>query len=117
MLDLALRSYRRAAGTGIGGPAERRAAMIYEMMGRYMEAIASLDRAVAIDPTDTTAWMGRGFVFWRLEMWPEALASFERAIVTSPEDRYPRYCRAVTAEEMAKKKEKMPMERVTDRTL
>ncbi|MDF0592423.1 tetratricopeptide repeat protein [Methanotrichaceae archaeon M04Ac] len=104
MLDLALRSYQRAAGTGGGGPAEKRAAMIYEMMGRYMEAIASLDRAVAIDPTDTTAWMGRGFVFWRLEMWPEALASFERAIATSPKDGYPRYCRAVTAEEMAKKR-------------
>lgn len=104
-LDPALKLYMRAAGIDSGNTAMKRSALVFGMMGRYMEAIASLDRATEIDPSDHQIWMHRGFLFWRLERWNDALASFERAAATSPEDGYARYCISVTAEEIRRAKE------------
>jgi len=105
-LDPALKLYRKAARIDPGNSAEKRSALVLGMMGRYMEAIASLDRAIEIDPLDRHPWMHRGFLFWRLERWKDALASFERAAALSPEDGYVRYCIGVTAEEMRRAKER-----------
>ncbi len=80
--------------------------MVYGMMGRYMEAIASINRAIDIDPSDHQAWMHRGFLFWRLERWYDACASFKRAAALCPEDGYARHCISVTAEEMKRSKER-----------
>jgi len=103
-LDLALNSYRRAARIRPSSSAERRSALVLGMMGRYMEAIGSLDRAAEMEPLDPMPWIFRGFIFWRLERWQEATASFERAVALRPEDGYARYCRAISAEEMNKRR-------------
>jgi tetratricopeptide (TPR) repeat protein len=103
-LDPALKSYRKAAGIDPGNLAEKRSALVLGMMGRYMEAIGSIERATKIDPFDHQAWMHRGFLLWRLGWWQDALASFERASALSPEDGYARYCRSLTAEEMMKRR-------------
>jgi len=105
-LDPALKLYLKAAGIDSGNTAMKRSALVYGMMGRYMEAIASLDRAIEIDPSDHQIWMHRGFLFWRLERWNDALSSFERAAATSPEDGYARHCIGVTAEEIRRAKER-----------
>ncbi|MGC9514613.1 hypothetical protein, partial [Methanocrinis sp.] len=44
-LDPALKLYRKAAGIDPGSSAVKKSAVVLGMMGRYMEAIASLDRA------------------------------------------------------------------------
>ena len=103
-LDIALKSYRKAARVHPSSSAEKKAALVLGMMGRYMEAAASLDRAAKIDPQDPETWIFRGFLFWRLLRWEEALASFERAIALRPEDGYPRYYRDIAAEETAKRR-------------
>lgn len=90
----------RATEKDPGNAAAKRAARVYGMMGRYMEAIASIDRAAAIDPADAGPWMGRGFLLLRLERRRDALECFERAAALDPEDRYARYLIAETAEEM-----------------
>lgn len=105
-LNPALKLYLKAAGIDPGNTAMKRSALVFGMMGRYMEAIASLDRAIEIDPSDHEAWMHRGFLFWRLEKWNDALASFERAAALCPEDGYARHCIGVTAEEIRKAKER-----------
>jgi tetratricopeptide (TPR) repeat protein len=105
-LDPALKLYQKAAEIDSGNTAIKRSALVFGMMGRYMEAIASLDRAIKIDPSDHQIWMHRGFLFWRLERWDDALASFERAAAASPEDGYARHCIGVTAEEIRMTKER-----------
>lgn len=99
-LDLALKAYSKAARADPGTSAEKKVAQVYGMMGRYMEAIASLDRAAAIDPADSFAWMGRGFLFLLLEMRRKALESFKRAAYLDPENGYARYLIFETAEEI-----------------
>ncbi len=103
-LDPALKSYRKATRIDPGNSAEKKSALVFGMMGRYMEAIASLDQATKIDPFDHQVWMHRGFLLWRLERWREALASFERAAALDPEDGYARHCWIVTAEEMKRRR-------------
>ncbi len=103
-LDLALKLYRKAAMIDPGSSAEKRSATVLGMMGRYMEAIASLDRAAKIDHFDHEIWMHRGFLFLRLERWQDALASFERAAALSPEDGYARYLRMEMAEEAKRRR-------------
>lgn len=102
-LDPALKAYLRGAESDPGNVAAKRAALVYGMMGRYMEAVAFLDRAAAIDPADGDPWMHRGFLFLRLERRRDALESFERAAVFDPEDGYVRYLMVETAEEMRRK--------------
>jgi Flp pilus assembly protein TadD len=54
--------------------------------GRYSEAIATLDQALAIDPTISEAWYERGTALGRLGRPAEALNSFDRAIALNPND-------------------------------
>jgi tetratricopeptide (TPR) repeat protein len=105
-LDPALKFYQKAVRIDPGNSAEKKSATIFGMMGRYMEAIASLDRATKIDPLDHQAWMHRGFLFWRLERWQDALASFGRASALSPEDGYARYCWMQAADEIKRRRDR-----------
>ena len=99
-LDPSLKAYSKAARIDPGNSAEKKSALVLGMMGRYMEAIAAIDRAIEIDPSDGSAWMHRGFLFLRLDRRREALASFERAIALDPGNDYARFCRTETAEEI-----------------
>ncbi|PSF39366.1 hypothetical protein C7H19_00845 [Aphanothece hegewaldii CCALA 016] len=49
-------------------------------------AIASFDRAIAIDPEDAQAWHNRGSALGMLGRFEEALVSFDRAIALDPEN-------------------------------
>jgi tetratricopeptide (TPR) repeat protein len=53
-------------------------------LGRYPEALAAADRAVAIASDDAAAWNQRSLVLLRLERYPEALAAADRATTTNP---------------------------------
>ena len=99
-LDPALKAFSKAARIDPGNSAEKKCALVLGMMGRYMEAISSIDRAAEIDPSDGVAWMHRGFLFLRLERRREALACFERALALDPENDYARYRCTETAEEI-----------------
>ncbi|WP_448572529.1 tetratricopeptide repeat protein, partial [Trichothermofontia sp.] len=55
--------------------------------GRYEEAIACYDKALAIKP-DYVVWDGRGTAFWYLQRYEEALASYDRALELSPNSHY-----------------------------
>lgn len=54
--------------------------------GRYSEAIAALDQALAIDPTISEAWYNRGTILGKTGRPAEAINSFDRAIALNPND-------------------------------
>jgi Flp pilus assembly protein TadD len=53
--------------------------------GRFAEALASFDAALALEPSSAELCNSRGNALRRLKRLPEALASYERAIALSPE--------------------------------
>jgi Flp pilus assembly protein TadD len=59
-------------------------AMRLEMQGQTAEALADLDRALKLDPSDFTAANARGHCLLRLERGGEALEAFDRAIALEP---------------------------------
>jgi len=54
--------------------------------GRYSDALASLDKAIAIDPSMSEAWYNRGTALNNLGLNTEAVASFDKAIAINPND-------------------------------
>lgn len=54
--------------------------------GRYEEAVAAFDQAVAIDPGYAEAWRNRGLSLALLGRADESEQSFSKAISLSPED-------------------------------
>jgi len=53
---------------------------------RYEEAIASYDRALAINPDDHGVWNIRGIALFNLGQFEEAIASYDRALAINPDD-------------------------------
>jgi len=47
---------------------------------RYTEALAAVERSLALDDTNMAAWYARGTYLAMLARYDEALASFERAL-------------------------------------
>ncbi|MBH8566327.1 tetratricopeptide repeat protein [Nostoc sp. CENA67] len=52
--------------------------------GNYEESIASLDRAIALNPKYATAWNNRAATQWYLGRYSEAIASSDRATTINP---------------------------------
>ena len=52
--------------------------------GRYQEAFADYDRAIALDPKFALAYNSRGFVYYNLKENEKALADYDRAIALDP---------------------------------
>ncbi len=52
--------------------------------GRYSEAIAAFDQALAIDPSFSEAWYNRGTTLSNLGRYSEALNSLDRAVALNP---------------------------------
>ena len=57
-----------------------------EQLGRYEEALAALDQALALNPRDASAWTIRGEALANLNHQEEALSSFEQALTINPEN-------------------------------
>lgn len=58
----------------------------HHMMGRYDEAVASFDQAVALDQNLSVAWRNRGLSLSFLGRTDESEASFSRALSLEPEN-------------------------------
>jgi predicted O-linked N-acetylglucosamine transferase (SPINDLY family) len=61
--------------------------------GRYEEALASYDRAIALDPDYAYAFCNRGVVLERLDRWDAACESYDRAVALAPDDPLAHYNR------------------------
>lgn len=53
--------------------------------GRFEEAIACFDEAIAIDPDFAEAWFGKGISCYNLRRCDEALTCFDEAIAIDPD--------------------------------
>ncbi|MBW4617809.1 MAG: tetratricopeptide repeat protein [Cyanosarcina radialis HA8281-LM2] len=53
--------------------------------GKYQEAIAAFDRAIAIDPKYAEAWQMRGYALLCWQKYAEALTAYDRALQIQPE--------------------------------
>jgi tetratricopeptide (TPR) repeat protein len=54
-------------------------------LGNATEAIASYDKAIAINPNSATAWNYRGNALFSLDRYTEAIASYDKAIAIKPD--------------------------------
>ncbi|EKU98480.1 TPR repeat-containing protein [Leptolyngbya sp. PCC 7375] len=55
-------------------------------LGHYVEAIASYDKALNINPDDHNAWIGKGTALEKLRKYKEALISHNKALEIKPDD-------------------------------
>jgi serine/threonine protein kinase/Tfp pilus assembly protein PilF len=53
-------------------------------LGRFEEAIACFDRALAIEPRDAMAWSNKGAVLVELGRCEDAIACFDKALASDP---------------------------------
>lgn len=54
------------------------------MDGRYIEAIISFDKAIAINPDNAAVWSSRGFALNKLGRYAEAVAAYDKVIDIYP---------------------------------
>ena len=67
----------------------------HHAMGRYEEAVAAYDQAVATDPENGEAWRNRGLSLSMLGRINESEASFYRALSVDPDDSEAYYYQAL----------------------
>ena len=63
-------------------------------LGRYEEAIKSLDHALRIDPKYAYAWNNKGISLNRLGRYEEAIKWYDKDLEINPEDAYARFNRS-----------------------
>ena len=68
----------------------------HHTMGRYEEAVAAFDQAVAADPGNSEAWKNRGLSLALLGRFSESEESFARAISLNPGDNEVFYYQALS---------------------
>lgn len=68
----------------------------HHTMGRYNEAVAAYDRALAIDPANGEAWRYRGHSLSQLGRQDEAEISFTKALQVNPGDQEAWYFQALS---------------------
>ncbi len=73
---------------------------LYYREGKYEEAIAAFDRALAIDPSHAFAWHDRGVCLRALERNEEALESITKALELAPADEEILYTCGTTLQKM-----------------
>ena len=57
----------------------------YSNLKQYDDAIASYQKAIALDPDDTTAYYNIGITYQALKRYDDAIASYQKAIVLDPD--------------------------------
>lgn len=70
--------------------------LAHHTMGRYDEAMAAYDRALAIDPENEEAWQYRGLSLSQLGRQEEAELSFAKALQINPGDQRIWYFQALS---------------------
>ncbi|MDE4907533.1 tetratricopeptide repeat protein [Methanogenium marinum] len=70
--------------------------------GRFEEAIACFDEAIAIDPDFAEAWFGKGISNYNLQRYDEALTSFDEAIAINPDFKDAWYFKGTTLTDMGR---------------
>lgn len=68
----------------------------YHSLGRYEEAVAAFDHAVALDPENGEAWRNRGLSLSRLNRSAEAEESYMKALEINADDTEAYYYRALS---------------------
>ena len=76
-------------------------------LGRFEEAIACFDRALAIDPQDATVWSNKGAVLVELRQNEDAIICFDKAIAIEPDDALAWLNKAIALVELGRRPEAM----------
>jgi len=58
----------------------------FAKLGRYAEALNSVDKVIAISPDDASAWAHRGQLLYELGRYAESLNSSDKALAIRPDD-------------------------------
>ena len=58
----------------------------FARLGRYIEAVESYDKALAINPTNAEAWYLRGNALGHLGQYAKAIKSYDKALAICPND-------------------------------
>jgi len=64
-------------------------------MGRYEEALSSIDKTIMLDPKDVDAWFNKGSLLYGMGRHEEALSAFDKVIELNPQDADVYHCKAI----------------------
>jgi tetratricopeptide (TPR) repeat protein len=73
--------------------------------GRHAEAVASFDKAIAIEPNDTVAWYNKSLALVHPGEETEALRALDQVLTLNPEDNDAQSRRALIVRKMAQDSE------------
>jgi superkiller protein 3 len=71
-------------------------------LGRYSDALASCDKAIAINPNHLETWINRGNLLGILGRHSEAVASCSKALVINPNDNMAKQLREIALKNKSK---------------
>ncbi len=74
----------------------------FSKRGNYLAALASFDKALAIEPNDANVWYNRGLALRKLDKYSEAVDSYDKAIVINPNDTDAWYHRGIALLELGR---------------
>jgi hypothetical protein len=69
---------------------------VQQKLGLLPQALSSLDRAIALEPTDAVAHYNRAMVLQDCSRWEEAVTSYDQAIAINPQFADAQYNRSLT---------------------
>jgi tetratricopeptide (TPR) repeat protein len=72
----------------------------FAKMGEYNESIVYFDKALAIDPDNTSALNNKGLALAKLGEYNESIAYFDKALAIDPTDAYSLNNKKSTLEEI-----------------
>jgi tetratricopeptide (TPR) repeat protein len=75
------------------------------LLGRYEDALASVNKALKIQPNSHDIWRDRGVVLSYLGRHEEAIADYKKAIEFKPDDPHTWYNRAITLADLGRTEE------------